>query len=116
MDGYAALTTIGLLLWALFTLRRRRIRVAWVDQPHAVAPWKDYNGVQVRDGDIIKHPSGEVGVVRFMPKRGLDCAFDQWWVDYGTGRLSRLTLQLDDKGCAIVVTHGVIPTPPRRAR
>ena len=66
-----------------------------------VAPWRDYRGRKIREGDTIKHPSGEYGVVVFV---GLQTdPGDQWRVDYGSGILSRLCLLIGDKGQAEVV-------------
>jgi len=65
-----------------------------------VAPWKDFNGNHITEGDVIKHPSGEAGTVRFVPNR--DSVSDQWIVDYVYGDESRLCLQVGDKGQAVV--------------
>lgn len=65
------------------------------------APWKDFAGNDIFEGDTIIHPSGESGVVRY---RQADCYVqDRWRVDYGDGRLSRLCLQIGDRGRAQVV-------------
>lgn len=65
------------------------------------APWIDYAGHPIREGDTIRHPSGEEGEVVFMPEEGRP--EDQWRVAYGDGLLSRLCLQVGDKGQAVVV-------------
>lgn len=64
------------------------------------APWKDYSGSVIREGDRIVHPSGESGVVILMPDEENDS--DKWRVDYGEISLSRLCLQIGDKGMAVV--------------
>lgn len=65
------------------------------------APWPDFNGREIFEGDNIIHPTGEQGIVVFI-KDATD-VHDQWKVDYGTGVLSRLSLQIGDKGQAEVV-------------
>lgn len=65
------------------------------------APWLDYAGSEVHEGDRIRHPSGEDGVVVYLADE--DEPEDQWRVDYGHVGLSRLCLQLGDKGQAVVV-------------
>lgn len=65
------------------------------------APWSDYLGSQIQEGDDIAHPSGETGAVIFLANEA-DPA-DQWRVDYGDGVLSRLCLQIGGKGQAVVV-------------
>jgi hypothetical protein len=66
-----------------------------------IAPWKDFSGKKIREGDTILHPDNTRGVVVFLPHETLP--EDQWRVDYGDGALSRLCLQIDDMGMAIVV-------------
>lgn len=66
-----------------------------------VAPWKDFEGNEIKEGDRIIHPSGETGIVAFKPE--LNDAEDQWRVDYQDDfPLSRLCLQIGDKGQAVV--------------
>lgn len=65
------------------------------------APWPDFTGVDIYEGDVIEHPSGEHGIVVFMATE-VD-PINQWLVEYGDdGYLSRLSLQVGDKGRAIV--------------
>lgn len=66
------------------------------------APWPDFSGNDIHEGDTIEHPSGERGTVVFLPDEA--DAGDQWRVDYGTGDLSRLCLQVGYKGMAVVVS------------
>lgn len=63
------------------------------------APWLDYRGNALFEGDIIEHPDGKRGRIEFhrRPER----VSDQWRVDYGTGNHSRLCLQIGDKGRAV---------------
>ncbi|MGF6697632.1 hypothetical protein OKW38_002244 [Paraburkholderia sp. MM5496-R1] len=65
------------------------------------APWSDFSGQPIHEGDEIQHPSGERGRVVFLDAEAEPR--DQWRVDYGDGLLSRLGLQIGDKGRAEVV-------------
>lgn len=67
------------------------------------APWPDFNGYDIYEGDIIAHPSGETGQVVFLASESDPS--DQWRVNYGTDYLSRLCLQIGDKGRAIVTPN-----------
>lgn len=67
----------------------------------ASAPWSDFAGNPIRDGDTIRHPGGEIGRVVYQPEGETES--DRWRVDYGTGTLSRLVLQVGDKGQAVVL-------------
>ncbi|WP_047299720.1 hypothetical protein [Pseudomonas fluorescens] len=73
-----------------------------------IAPWPDYAGVKIQEGDTIQHPSGERGVVVFLPEHTEPS--DQWRVDYGDQALSRLALQIGDKGRAVVIDPDKSPT------
>jgi hypothetical protein len=64
------------------------------------APWKDYKGNEIYEGNINIHPSGENGVVMYHRERKEPS--DQWTVNYGGYLESRLCLQIGDKGQAIV--------------
>ena len=65
------------------------------------APWTDYHGRDIHEGDTIEHPSGERGTVIFLPQERAPS--DQWRVDYGDADLSRLGLQIGVRGQARVV-------------
>lgn len=65
------------------------------------APWSDYAGQAIHEGDVIEHPSGERGMVVFLAQEAHP--EDQWRVDYGYTGMSRLILQVDLKGMAVVV-------------
>ncbi|MFA6204435.1 MAG: hypothetical protein WC710_14755 [Gallionella sp.] len=67
------------------------------------APWPDFHGHVIYEGNKIEHPSGERGTVVFFADE-IDPS-DQWRVDYGTGNLSRLCLQIGDKGQAVVCVN-----------
>lgn len=64
-------------------------------------PWPDYVGNPIHAGDVIVHPAnGERGVVVFLAhERDIG---DAWRVRYEDGTISRLCLQLGDKGRAVV--------------
>lgn len=70
-----------------------------------LAPWTDYAGGPIHEGDTIQHPScNSKGIVVYDPtgKNIHDC----WKVRYEEeeGYPSRLSLQIGDKGRAIVIT------------
>ena len=65
------------------------------------APWKDYEGNDLFEGDRIRHPSGEVGVIVCIAEH-VD-PNDRWRVDYGPQGISRLCLQVGWKGMAVKV-------------
>lgn len=75
-----------------------RVDVLWA------APWIDFAGETIHEGDTIQHPSGESGTVVFHP--GREDVSDQWMVDYGDGISSRLILQVGEKGRAVCVRKG----------
>lgn len=68
------------------------------------APYKDFKGNEIFEGNSIQHPSGEIGLVVFYHQQKGDS--DSWRVDYGNGTpVSRLCLQIGDKGQAVVINH-----------
>lgn len=69
-----------------------------------VAPWTDFAGSAIYEGDTIEHPSGDRG--RVVRLAGQLHEIDRWRVDYGHGDISRLGLQIGDKGRAVVVKSG----------
>ncbi len=67
------------------------------------APWPDFNGEPIHEGDVIEHPDGTRGVVTRLNGRFLDEG-DRWRVRYGDDPApSRLGLQIGRKGRAVVV-------------
>jgi hypothetical protein len=77
---------------------------AYVDQLNVgtrKAPWPDYAGEDIFEGDRMLHPSGESGVVTIKPEHGN--INDMWVVKYSDGVESRLCLQIGEKGQAVVV-------------
>jgi len=73
------------------------------------APWPDYAGNPIHEGDRIKHPSGSLGVVECLDGEGLTDQ-DRWRVRYFevSGR-ARLCLQIGPKGHAVVVQKAAQP-------
>lgn len=71
-----------------------------------VAPWPDFAGNEIREGDMIEHPTGECGAVCFWPHE--KDVGDQWRVFYpeNGGSYSRLGLQIGSKGMAVVKRDG----------
>lgn len=82
---------------------RRQIDRARIPIPgKRVAPWPDFAGQEIRDGDTIQHPDGERGRVVFWPYAA--DPGDRWRVVYEKpGPISRLSLQIGAKGQAKVV-------------
>ena len=68
-----------------------------------LAPWPDYAGNPVHEGDVIEHPDGMRGIVRFVPRLGAD-AYKLWRVSYPDcpNIDAPLAFQIDDKGQAVV--------------
>ena len=84
------------------------------------APWPDYIGNPIYDGDTIFHQSsGEIGTVKYA--NGFEAGRARagnnygWYVDYDGKPYSALQLQVGDKGQATVVRnsqdHHSQPTP-----
>lgn len=72
-----------------------------VDAPiRRVAPWPDFAGNAIHEGDTIEHPNGDYGEVIFLDVGAAPA--DAWRVDYRQGTYSRLSLQIGDKGQAVV--------------
>lgn len=64
-----------------------------------VAPWPDYAGNPIHEGDVIVHPNGESG--RVVCWRFEDAAEDAWQVWYANS-VNRLCLQIGERGRAVV--------------
>lgn len=65
------------------------------------SPFKDFQGNEINEGDLLRHPSGESGIVQFIPRRGNDN--DCWVVNYGDGTPSRLCLQINERSQGVIV-------------
>ncbi|MCK4891534.1 MAG: hypothetical protein KAS78_02585 [Candidatus Pacebacteria bacterium] len=70
-------------------------------------PWSDFENNELFEGDIIVHPDGTTGTIIF--KSEYINPHNQWFVDYGEGDLSRLNLQIGDKGRAVKLLQEIIP-------
>ncbi|MFW2024270.1 MULTISPECIES: hypothetical protein [Acinetobacter] len=81
-----------------FLLQREEL-----SKTNKIAPWLDYLGNPIFENDLIQHPSGEIGLVIFLQSEYEP--YNQWRVKYNDNVLSRLYLQIGDKGQAIVVGH-----------
>lgn len=66
-----------------------------------VAPWPDFAGNPIHDRDRIRHPDGTTGTVLHLPAIGQ--GGEAWRVVYEHGDISRLSLQIGDKGRAVVI-------------
>lgn len=74
-----------------------------------LCPWPDYIGTPIRHGDRLSHPDGTEFVAVYL--NGYDTAEDSWRAVYDAGPVSRLCLQIGDKGQAVLITHpGQSPT------
>lgn len=65
------------------------------------APWTDFCGHVISEGDVIRHPSGDTG--RVLYEAAQTDVLDQWRVEYSDGTISRLCDQIGIKGQAEVV-------------
>jgi hypothetical protein len=77
-----------------------------------IAPWPDYAGNVIREGDTIVHPSGERGRVEFDDSYIHETG--KWRVRYGDNPVeahSALCLQIGDRGMAVVTSD----PPPQPA-
>lgn len=65
------------------------------------APWPDYAGNPVKEGDRMVHASGDSGIVVVTAGGCDDPAC--WCVDYGHGNLRSLALEVGADGRAVVI-------------
>jgi hypothetical protein len=74
------------------------------------APWKDYEGNDLYEGDFIAHPNIECGEVVFKPEFG---GLRGWRVKYPDDEYtSWLALQIGKKGKAVKkVNRGIVEIP-----
>lgn len=71
-----------------------------------LAPWPDFAGNPIHEGDLIEHPvSEERGRVIYLPGEGPE-EIDRWRVRYNNDGLflSHLSQQIGDRGQAVVAT------------
>jgi hypothetical protein len=76
-----------------------------------IAPWPDYAGNVIHEGDTIVHPSGERGRVEFDDSYIHETG--KWRVRYGDNpaEAQALCLQIGDRGMAVVTSD----PPPQPA-
>lgn len=65
------------------------------------APWRDFAGALIREGDTIRHPTGDTATVVIDRARGDDVL--KWRAVYKDGESLWLGNQIGDKGRAVVV-------------
>lgn len=66
-----------------------------------IAPWPDFEGHPIMEGDRIIHPSGDSGFVVHFPDASDDA--ERWRVDYGHGSTRSLFIEVGEQGRATVV-------------
>lgn len=77
-------------------------KVNKTNQVNKKAPWKDYAGNLLFEGDIIRHPDGIEGLVAFHGE--YNDPVDQWRVYYkDSDDFGRLCLQVAERGQAAKV-------------
>ena len=68
------------------------------------APWPDYDGNDIYEGDTIKHPSGQMAVVIFKKELNNVSKNYGWRAEYNDGFPSLwLGNQIGGKGQAVVI-------------
>lgn len=63
------------------------------------SPWPDYEGNELFEGDTIRHPDGDMGVIVYLDS--IKGEHNKWRVNYTDGHQAKLFLQIDDKGMAV---------------
>ena len=66
-----------------------------------VAPWPDFSGGPVMEGDRVVVPSGDFGTVVYLPTE--ECEAQRWRIDFGHGPLQCLQAGLSETGRAVVI-------------
>lgn len=78
----------------------------WMARAHQddrpVAPWPDFAGNPIRHGDRLAHPTGEEFTAVWL--KGHEHEGDAWRAVYDDATMSRLGLQIGDKGQAVLVS------------
>ena len=80
------------------------------------APWPDYAGNPIFEGDVIVHPDGSKGRVIFdESKRPSAFGHTEWRCDYGDGQPTfALCLQIGPRGMAVVEKPAADPADAER--
>lgn len=71
-----------------------------------VAPWPDFLNQTIHHGDLLTHPDGTEFVAIRLPGSHHPPG-DAWRAVYDEGPISRLVLQIGDKGRAVLVARKV---------
>ena len=71
-----------------------------------VAPWPDFLNQTIHHGDLLTHPDGTEFVAIRLPGSRHPPG-DAWRAVYDEGPISRLVLQIGDKGRAVLVARKV---------
>ena len=66
-----------------------------------VAPFLDFEGNRILEGDTIRHPTGDTAAVAYDEKRADDVG--RWRAIYADGESLWLGNQIGSKGMAVVV-------------
>jgi hypothetical protein len=79
-----------------------------VAQSGATAPWPDFRNQPIRHGDRLVHPDGNTFIA--VRLQGYADEGDAWRAvyDYDPQHVSRLGLQIGDKGRAVLVQHAAL--------
>lgn len=85
---------------------------------NAVAPWPDFAGNKIHQGDRLVHPTG-TGFVAIRLDNWKE-ETDAWRAVYDDATVLRLCLQIGDRGCAVVAgsagSHHVFAAQVRKAQ
>jgi hypothetical protein len=65
------------------------------------APWPDFEGTTIMEGDRLIHPSGEMGIVAMSADALHDN--ERWRIDYGNGVFRSLQIEVGEEGRAVVL-------------
>lgn len=81
-----------------------KVKALTPDAPRRKAPWPDFYGQDIHEGDVLEHPAGQRGAVIYDETRG-DDEYGRWRVKYGDDPVtSALGLQIGHKGMGMVVS------------
>jgi hypothetical protein len=80
----------------------KELREAMAKSERRLAPWPDFAGNPIYEGDTIRHQSGQTGVVVVD---GTVYPANRWRVRYPDGSDHWLGHQINDKGMAVVVPN-----------
>jgi hypothetical protein len=90
---------------AVAQVRLKRAAQAPAAPPPPESPWVDFYGQPIRHGDRLTHPSGQEFVA--VRLEGYPEPSGAWRAVYDNASVSRLCLQIGDKGRAVLVSPPV---------